>query len=365
MIKSLTGLRIYAALLVFITHFLMFDYFFDVPKGSYFSFFEGLGALGVSLFFILSGFILYINYLAPGKPKLNAKLFYWARFSRIYPVFFVALLCAAPIQLFSNDTRPFFSLFLPNLFLVQCWRPEICGIINPPDWSISNEAFFYAVFPLLGILFQAKNRLFFWTFLLLYGGYLFWNFTFGGYWQGNIWPLNRLIEFLAGMIAGSLYCKIPKPQWLYLWFTAPVKRHALTVLVFGMISLMASIPLFSELPLSIAKLCLIITGTLFILLLAYSESFSSPWKGLTHPWVIYGGEISYSFYLVHQLVIRYFRHGLFYGFGVDASTFPLWFHGIIFWLLLLMALGISHLMFQHIETPCRRYLRNLVSTTKF
>ncbi|HMN15902.1 MAG TPA: acyltransferase family protein, partial [Bellilinea sp.] len=75
---ALTGIRFIAAFGVFVAHFGHFDF----------------GAQGVSLFFVLSGFILTKVYTE--KPWTPGQ-FYWARFARIYPAYFISLAFALPV----------------------------------------------------------------------------------------------------------------------------------------------------------------------------------------------------------------------------------------------------------------------------
>ncbi|MBS1703181.1 MAG: acyltransferase, partial [Armatimonadetes bacterium] len=55
------------------------------------------GYVGVSFFFLLSGFILAANYYDRLlTKKVSKKDFWWARFSRIYPVYILSILIVAP-----------------------------------------------------------------------------------------------------------------------------------------------------------------------------------------------------------------------------------------------------------------------------
>src|SRR5579885_1934252 len=116
MINSLTGLRFYAALLVFFSHFYIFSYFLNLQSGIWYEILQQIGWLGVSLFFVLSGFVLYVNYLTPEKQKKNCWDFYTARFARIYPVFILTTLVAIPIELFSPEKRPVLFPLAMNTF---------------------------------------------------------------------------------------------------------------------------------------------------------------------------------------------------------------------------------------------------------
>src|SRR5437764_1005644 len=80
------------------------------------------------------------------------------RFSRIYPVYLVALVSMVPLALHAPwDARVFgvasptakTATFLAHAGLVQGWAPQLATSWNLPGWSVSAEAFFYLGFTLL------------------------------------------------------------------------------------------------------------------------------------------------------------------------------------------------------------------------
>ena len=109
--------------------------------------FLGNGYLAVTLFFILSGFILAYTYDGQIDGKTNRLHFWEARFARIYPVYFLSLMLAFWFERgLSLGTR------LAVLGMVQAWdprAPQLTGAWNYPAWTLSVEAFFYLCFPFL------------------------------------------------------------------------------------------------------------------------------------------------------------------------------------------------------------------------
>ena len=124
-LATLTALRFAAALLVFGAHAWRI---FDV-QGSALQ----VGAVGVSFFFVLSGFVLTWS----RRPGETAGRFYWHRFARVWPATAIVTLLA------TGYGFPHQSLLL-DLGLVNTWRPGQLSEVsaNPPSWSLGDEAFF-------------------------------------------------------------------------------------------------------------------------------------------------------------------------------------------------------------------------------
>lgn len=117
------------------------------------------GYTGVSLFFVLSGFILAHNYLGPSARPIDRRAFWLARFARVYPTYLLALLIGLPLFLyFLYRTLPPLQaagraaiVTIPNVLLLQAWLPYSMTGLNPPGWSLSVEAFLYLAFPFIGV----------------------------------------------------------------------------------------------------------------------------------------------------------------------------------------------------------------------
>ena len=59
--------------------------------------FRSAGYMAVSFFFVLSGFILTYNYAPDAKGAAGLRRFLWARFSRIYPIYWISLALAVMV----------------------------------------------------------------------------------------------------------------------------------------------------------------------------------------------------------------------------------------------------------------------------
>jgi peptidoglycan/LPS O-acetylase OafA/YrhL len=204
-LDQLTGLRYFAALLVFLSHLDWNGsniFFVTVFKQGY---------VGVSFFFILSGFILSYSY---GGRIVNGSLgfckYALLRLARLSPLHFATTAPFVFYALYKHD----FQLIktLSNLFYLQSWIPSSSYYfsLNAPSWSLSNEMFFYfCFFPL--VFFSSSRLLKFGGILLaiIVTSALIVNFElagrifFGGssfaHWLFYIFPGFRLLEFIVGM----------------------------------------------------------------------------------------------------------------------------------------------------------------------
>jgi len=144
---ALTGVRFFAALAVLLFHY---GAGFSARLGApvFISNILRNGMLGVTLFYVLSGFI--VSHAHHGfVPTRDALVrFYLGRVARIYPVYLLALVlaCIAPIAVLTVPEA------IKVLTLVQSWTPPEAStgyLWITQAWSLSTEWFFYLVFPFL------------------------------------------------------------------------------------------------------------------------------------------------------------------------------------------------------------------------
>lgn len=167
-IPALTGLRFVAALFVALTHALGTVPGFvasDVLAG----YLGNLAGMGMTMFFVLSGFVIHYNYreaIESGGPA-GYWQFFVARFARLYPLYFalmVASIVEGPyLRLLRHGGPEIVDDFLQAvpyyLTLTQAWAFQIIGNNNlvyqfssnvaALSWSISAEWFFYLCYPLI------------------------------------------------------------------------------------------------------------------------------------------------------------------------------------------------------------------------
>jgi len=165
-IKALTGLRIVAAVWVVLFHFrpLLEQ---AVPEfRSALAPVLDCGAQGVDLFFILSGFVLTWNYLDRMGESWSWRSmlhFLWLRLSRVWPVYLVTMHLAALWIIFTLNVGHVPSEaantltatnYIRQLLLVQLWfAPYFDGTSwDGPAWSISAEWLAYILFGALVLI---------------------------------------------------------------------------------------------------------------------------------------------------------------------------------------------------------------------
>lgn len=348
-LDSLTGLRWWAAFMVYLFHMRVFA---PLP-GPITSVFDQ-GYLGVTFFFVLSGFVLTWS-LRPGLP---VSTFYWRRFARIWPATMAALLFAIPVfyYLGFGQSTPGFELkpvdagiLLLSVAMLQGWwaNPVIFFSGNPAAWTLTFEAFFYALHPWVSkCLARCSVR----GSLLLAGGVLVWMFCYraGVLISPESWlalvpgPVVRLPEFLLGMALAWALRSGWRPR------LHPVVGVGVIVMVVITIVVSVSWPSAWMFAYFNNELFTAAVG-LAIVSLAVHRLLGRP-SFLETPIQVKLGEWSFAFYLVHATVI-YLALRIF-GFQEPSWRNLLWMVGI-----LAVDIVLAWVLHTFIERPAERRMR--------
>jgi peptidoglycan/LPS O-acetylase OafA/YrhL len=160
----------------------------------------------LTLFFALSGFVLTLGW----REGTSARGFYVRRFARIYPLYFVAWVCAVAVTWARDDNLPAWNVALATLLLVQSTIPSETYQfgVDLVFWSLSCEALFYASLPfLLPKLRKLTTRQLMYAIGLCWAWMALWPLVIGQLAGGSGWrvmtqsPFYRGAEFLAGVLA--------------------------------------------------------------------------------------------------------------------------------------------------------------------
>ena len=327
----------------------------------------GAGYTGVSLFFVLSGFVLAYNYLSPGRGGVRKTgSFLAARVARVYPVYLIGVVLALPglgLRLLRTHGAGDALLggspvVLSALTLTQSWIPAYACQVNCPGWSLSVEAFFYLMFPLLAVLLTPRSKAGLlpiiiggWALSLLMGlAYVHLDpDALGvttplsdGFWLNVLKynPLVRLPEFVIGMSLGLLFLRNPevlgrRPHLVTL--------AALGIVLFGLVE-------SGRVPYPVMNNGLLL-GPFAILILALASGRGFVARFLGSPAMILLGEASYALYILHVPIHSILRR-------VVPGTGPLAPQSTAFLVLYLIgSVLVAILVLKLFEEPARLALR--------
>jgi peptidoglycan/LPS O-acetylase OafA/YrhL len=141
-IEQLTFTRFIAALLIVIFHYGLDILPFNLNR----QMFSGAN-VGVSYFFVLSGFVMIIAYHK--KQRISAFEYLRNRFARIYPLYMLALLLFLAYRMVGTNVPIRIDEVVLSSFMIQSWIPGKALLLNFPGWTLSVELFFYVSVPLL------------------------------------------------------------------------------------------------------------------------------------------------------------------------------------------------------------------------
>lgn len=289
MIKPLTSLRFFFALMVFFSH-VPFPYNHVIYR------ILSNGSVGVSFFFILSGFILSYNYQKKISENYNQKKFWIDRFLRIYPLhLFVLLLITFLFLVLGSNYLLILKQFVSHLFLIQNYIhiKEIYSSLHKPAWSICCEIFFYFIFPFI-ILKIKDNNILFILLLIGFAFFLYYINPHGSMFIG-INPVIRLSDFIVGILSFQLYGKLKIYCEKLKFYHYNLLEFFAVIILFASLTFAHHINYYQLFPL------FWVTMVIFIITMSYSKGVLA--KILSQNFLILLGEISYSIYMTHYLIL--------------------------------------------------------------
>lgn len=299
------------------------------------------GWVGVSFFFLLSGFVLTWS----ARPDDRLLSFYRRRAARIMPNHVVLWAVYLVVVLIVTGASVGFVGAIASLTLLHAWHPSeaVHFAVNGVAWSLSVEVFFYAMFPLfLPALrrLESRGRRLAMGFSCLAVlacaalGYAAW--AEGRHWLVYVFPLARLPEFVLGVL---LALEVRHRRSMR---ASPVLM--LCGAVMAWVACQWVPPAFQVASVTLVPFALLIMA-------AATADLAGHRSLLRHRTLVRLGEWSFAFYLVHPLVITVADH------VVDLADRAPGF--ILVGILLLLALSVaaSAAVFTVLEKPLERRLR--------
>jgi len=392
-VPALTGIRFVAALMVLLGHGYPVVQFGDTQMIG-----KVLGPLAgcaMTLFFVLSGFVIQLNYAGifqRHRLGIAVRSFATARFARLYPLF----ACVLVLSIATTDwtklaaSYPESLLFIP---LLQAWVPGRGSLPLTHSiweaahtWSISVEWFFYLLFPLVVLLVPRIRTTRSFAGLLIVmlmisftATWLFASHTNGfasrlapglpisegAWWVIYYSPYSHLIAFVLGVLSAEAFLRIRdrQPTARESHWTCKAGTAAIAVLIVCIYS-GAVAPInpkgiidgtVDPFRFALARTFLTVSVAFLVFFVARHESWLR--RVLSLPLIVLGGEISYSIYLLHPFTLKLF---------VQPALPTVSAQGLVAWVLVLLAaiiatLVVSWTTYALVEVPGRRWLRRLAS----
>lgn len=337
MIDTLTSLRLFFALMIYASHICM------INEEAFSAHIFKEGYVGVSFFFILSGFIIAHNYTTKlSNGSCSKKDFWVARFARIYPLHLLTLAIALIVGRTFVATQPiswahlFTSATLTNAYIP---RSDFFFALNSPAWSLCCEQLFYVLFPFALPIIKSPKRLA-WIavaaiFIVLIGSSMTPDGYIKGIWYTN--PIMRLPDFVVGVLLWHGYQRIKDRD---------ISRRMASIMEISTILLFAIFYIYAEEVPKPYRYSFYYWLPMTAIILTFSLQKGVISKLLRARIFIIGGEISYGIYLTQILIINVLATKVAHLPGVVGAT-----------IVLAAIIAASYLSYRFFEKPMNKYIR--------
>ena len=317
-----------------------------------------LGLYGVEVFFVISGFSLAYIYRGTRFDDLhNVCAFFTRRFFRIAPLFFVCALAMLALKVVLVDRLDATHAALDPIRIMLNFT-FLFGIVDPAaslvvaGWSIGLEMVFYAVFPLLMLLFARPWCIPFITVLCFAIATLFErslldpSISLSSQWSRYVMAPNHLIFFVTGMALAWSGLAVPAalPRWL-----------AGVTIVIASAALVIPFAHPSEIDLVTGAARVWLSVSCCVLVFCVAKYVAGP--GRLRRWAVHLGDISYSVYLLHFFVYH----------GVTEIVLRLGLRVPTLGLLVISIAGTlvaAHCSYRVLETPLMQFAKRLTPISR-
>lgn len=288
-INSLQIFRGGAALLVLFHHIMQQFYGFE-RTNALGDFFSDYGHIGVDIFFVISGFIMTFSLY---NRNVTAIQFIRNRIVRIVPAYYIFTFLFLLFTINDESSSAYYSTIksvLLSLIFIPHENPAPFLGVYPTltvGWTLNVEVFFYLILAIfIGFKFKLSTVLLATSTILLVFPILYRVLDLEFYKEviGNL----RLVEFVSGIIICCLYLKY--------------QRVVMSSIVRLLCVFAIMIAIFIDIPQLVTDI--IVSSFLILLALSVEEKIKN--SNLFVNIGTYLGNISYSIYLSHPLVLTLF-----------------------------------------------------------
>ncbi len=293
---ALDGVRGIAALMVIFFHYFVVIH----PSTHLLSLVKKIavfGQTGVSLFFVLSGFLITRILLNSKEDNNYFKNFYARRSLRIFPLYFLFLIFyfyVVPllIEVNNNASGWFYWVYLQNVAMTFNW--DNYGPLH--FWSLAVEEHFYLFWPFIVYFFDINKILFSGIFLIIISCFLRFYFTEANY-ETFYFTFTRMDD----LVLGTFLAILEKKNLLGLR-SKKIFTNALIFLFFLNLVPWLFLDLVSHFWLQVIKNPLI--ASFYFALIGYliSDMGSKATIFFKFSWLRFSGKISYGLYVYHPVV---------------------------------------------------------------
>jgi peptidoglycan/LPS O-acetylase OafA/YrhL len=340
-VPSLDGVRAIAALMVMFFHFFQ-NFYATNSVTAFLKTISAFGQTGVSLFFVLSGFLITRILIREKNSEHFFLNFYFRRSLRIFPLYyFYLILVFFIIPIINHTDVPEFSkqiyhwVYFQDFAITFKW--DYMGPLH--FWSLAVEEHFYLFFPLL-VYYLKQNQLVYAIFAILISSIVVRYFLNRSGYEVFYFTFSRMDELALGAILAVLELKNKLTQqmayrFLYLFIAIALPTLCLWY-VFSK-DANASLQVVKYVLLSLCYFCM-----LGFIISAADTNFIK--RALIGKPLVYIGKISYGLYVYHGLCFYYFKE------LYDGNNSWILFFGSF-----LLAIGVSSFSFYVFESQFFRF----------